>query len=146
MIWYETNNPMNIRFSSKNKWLGLRRPNGNGYRGFCEFENIEFALRAAMRLINNYILQQCSTVKEIITRYAPSSDNNPTFDYINFVCDNSHFLLRPETIVAPYSKEFYMLVSCMCRFETGCFMPSLDSLKAIAKKYNLINQLFPSEI
>lgn len=75
-------NPLNIRFSPMNDWrgqIGCRK-------GFCQFDSFYNGCRAAMVLLCNYIRKGYDTVPEIISRWAPASENN-TKAYINTVVD-----------------------------------------------------------
>lgn len=76
------NNPLNIRYSEKNQWQGLI---GND-NGFCKFETLGYGLRAAFVLLRNYYRKGHRSIKQIITRWAPPSEN-PTASYIEFVCN-----------------------------------------------------------
>ena len=78
------NNPLNVRYQRLNKWkvqIGQRK-------GFCEFSELEFGVRAAMYLVcRSYPQRGIMTYSEIINAYAPATENN-TFAYVKFVCDN----------------------------------------------------------
>ena len=61
-------NPLNIRHSTANRWLGLcpHRPN---VKGFCHFLNFAYGYRAAVVLIKNYISKYgADTPQKIIAR------------------------------------------------------------------------------
>lgn len=76
------NNPFNIRYSSLNKWKGLT---GN-HKGFCEFEDLKFAIRAAATiLMHSYRKRGVKSYRAIINSYAPDSENN-TVAYLAFIC------------------------------------------------------------
>lgn len=78
------NNPLNIRHDKKNHWLGLY---GADEAGFCIFHKMWYGYRAALILFRNYAdYYGCETVEEVITRWAPPTEND-TEDYIEFVCD-----------------------------------------------------------
>ena len=79
---YVRNNPLNIRYSAKNEWLGQI-----GHRnGFCVFSEEKYGWRAAFVLLKNYYKKGFRTVSQIIHRFAPASEN-PTSSYVSFVCD-----------------------------------------------------------
>ena len=79
---YTRNNPLNIRYSEKNEWLGQ-----TGERnGFCVFSEEKFGWRAAFVLLKNYYKKGFRTVSQIVHRFAPASEN-PTSSYVSFVCD-----------------------------------------------------------
>ena len=81
------NNPLNIR--KGNKWIGERYPQVD--RSFEEFETMEYGLRAAFKLMRNYITGfggkgvKYNTIRLLIRRWAPPSEN-ATQHYIDFVC------------------------------------------------------------
>ena len=79
---YTRNNPLNIRYSEKNQWLGQ-----TGERnGFCVFSEEKYGWRAAFVLLKNYYKKGFRTISQIIHRFAPASEN-PTSSYVSFVCD-----------------------------------------------------------
>ena len=74
------NNPLNIR-RSKAQWLGMRDFPTD--KQFCEFQNITWGFRAAFMLLSTYYLKhKCCTIRQVITRWAPPSENN-TANYID---------------------------------------------------------------
>ena len=76
------NNPFNIRYSSLNKWKGLL---GN-HKGFCEFEDLKFGIRAAATILMvSYRKRNVRSYRQIIFAYAPASENN-TENYLSFIC------------------------------------------------------------
>lgn len=76
-------NPANIRYNLSNSWKGLV----GSEKGFCKFENDLYGIRALIYLLRTYYLyRDCDTIRSIISRYAPSSEND-TDSYISFVSD-----------------------------------------------------------
>lgn len=76
------NNPFNIRYNAANRWIGLT---GN-HKGFCEFSELMYGIRAAAYIIMvSYRRRSIFTYKQIISAYAPSSENN-TEAYLSFIC------------------------------------------------------------
>lgn len=112
----KTNNPLNIRFSERNHWKGQM----SSYKGFCVFKDREHGYRAAYLLLQTYIRNGYDTIREIITRWAPPSENN-TAAYIDFVAE--------ETFISPDTKldcrtvhDYWSLIIIICamaRMETG---------------------------
>ena len=82
-LGYRNNNPLNIRFSPMNVWKGQTGCN----KGFCVFDTKVFGYRAAFVLLHNYVKRGYDTVSEIISRWAPESENN-TKNYIRVVVDH----------------------------------------------------------
>lgn len=81
------NNPLNIR--KGNSWIGERYPQMD--REFEEFQTIEYGIRAAFKLMRNYISGfggrsvKYNTIRKLIRRWAPPTEN-ATQRYIDFVC------------------------------------------------------------
>ena len=74
------NNPGNI--VAGDKWLGRTGTDGK----YVKFKSSVYGIRAIGKIINTYEKRyKINTVKGIITRWAPPSENN-TKQYINFVC------------------------------------------------------------
>ena len=85
------NNPLNIR-SSQTSWKGEVFPSKDSE--FEQFETAAYGIRAGAKLVRNYYrLHGISTVKGIISRFAPSSENN-TDAYILAVC--KHMGVKPD--------------------------------------------------
>ena len=107
------NNPLNIRYSAKTRWQGQ-----SGHcNGFCEFESLEYGIRAACYLILiSYRRAGACTPAAIIRRWAPPSDNNPTDKYITWVCEKAN-LVRFEQLY--YTADVARMVVAMAEFEQG---------------------------
>lgn len=91
------NNPGNIRHGDK--WKGLSQEQTDP--SFCQFETPEYGLRALMKvLLTYYWKRNLDTVRKIITRWAPPTENN-TESYIKAVAAginiNPDDVLRVET-------------------------------------------------
>ncbi len=81
---YRNNNPLNIRYSNVNNWLGKITNNTDG--AFEQFITMPYGYRAALYLLRKYIKTYgCNTIKKIIEKWAPPSENN-TDGYITSVC------------------------------------------------------------
>ncbi len=70
------NNPLNIRRTAKDEWKGLRAQQTDAE--FCQFESLEYGWRAAFYLLTRtyYHKYRLYTIRTIIRRWAPSSENN----------------------------------------------------------------------
>ncbi|MBT2339519.1 MULTISPECIES: structural protein [Pseudomonas] len=79
------NNPGNIDYVSANKWRGQLPPNPAIEKRFARFDTPENGIRALCKLLltyqNKYGLK---TVKDIISRWAPSAEND-TAAYVRAV-------------------------------------------------------------
>lgn len=112
---YRNNNPLNIRHSSDN-FLGevptYKDPS------FKTFSDMKYGFRAFYKLIKTYNVKYGKrTVKEIIERFAPPSENSTTV-YIKVVCDRTGF--TPGTEI-DYSDPVQMvtLACSMAYVENG---------------------------
>jgi hypothetical protein len=66
------NNPGNLRFSENNKWKGQI----GSAEGFCQFDTPVNGCRAMMTLLRNYYaIDGLVTLQDIISKYAPPSEN-----------------------------------------------------------------------
>ena len=115
------NNPLNIR-RSKAQWLGMRDFPTD--KQFCEFQNITWGFRAAFILLSTYYLKhKCCTIRQVITRWAPPSENN-TANYIDVVCSATH--LRPDDLLPAPLKDmntWCAIVRAMAKMECGKWWP-----------------------
>lgn len=74
------NNPGNIRYVESVKWQGLDDPPQEN--GFCRFKSPTYGIRAiARQLITYFDRDDCNTVRLMISKWAPPSEN-PTEKYI----------------------------------------------------------------
>ena len=91
------NNPLNIKYSEKNKWVGKKYTQKQD-KVFEEFKTMAFGIRAALKLISNYCMRENgSTPAAIIRRWAPSNaDGNHTKEYIAYVEKRMKQLLVEE--------------------------------------------------
>lgn len=77
-------NPLNIRRVAGTKWKGQRTEQTD--KSFVQFESVEYGLRAAFCILDTYRRKyQDVCVEDIISRWAPPSENN-TEKYIKNVC------------------------------------------------------------
>ena len=108
------NNPLNIR-AGKSKWLGQVLPQrGSGEGAFCHFESMEYGIRAAFCLLRTYATKyRLNCVKDIITRWAPPSEND-TQSYIRHVCVLTGFGGNQRLT----EKDWPRLIKAMARMES----------------------------
>ena len=79
------NNPLNIR-RSPSQWLGKVPYNQSTDCDFEQFTDMAYGYRAACRLIANYTKRpDCTTVQQIISRWAPMADGNNVKAYVSAV-------------------------------------------------------------
>lgn len=127
------NNPLNIRHG--NKWKGLA-PLQNDTR-FDQFISMEYGVRAGFRILHTYITKhQCNTLRKIIHRFAPVSENN-TDTYIRMISHKTG--IAPDTIISISDRNSLIsIVDAMIWCECGCHID--DNI--ITKGYQLA---FPHE-
>lgn len=117
------NNPGNIRASQPNTWDGQT---GIDDAGFAIFKSPEWGIRALGKLLQNYQrLHGLNTVAGIISRYAPSKENN-TQAYIRSV---ANALELDAGTTFDVSQKLTPLVNAIIKHENG-LNPYSDSLIA----------------
>lgn len=128
------NNPLNIR--KGNNWKG--ELNQQGDPSFEQFESMEYGVRAGFIIMRNNMKEslpkyrQCNTIRKLITRWAPPSENN-TAKYIEFVSKKSG--LHPdEEIRFREKRKMCAICEAMIRMECG---KTID-LKIIESAYDLV--------
>lgn len=109
-------NPLNIRLSKGKPWKGEVRPSQDPV--FCQFRDMAHGYRAAMLLLRNYVrLYRLSTPRELISRWAPPSEND-TRGYLDTVCKLTG--LEPdEPADLSRRKVLVPLVAAMSQVENG---------------------------
>lgn len=104
------NNPGNIR--PGDSWVGEAGVN----KGFVVFRELPFGIRAlAIDLVNKH-LKGYNTIRKVITRYAPESENN-TEAYIKAVSDSMN--LGPDHIYDLTKEHIQGFVMAICLHENG---------------------------
>lgn len=122
------NNPLNIRRSS-DKWLGMADTQTDP--AFVVFRSMHYGIRAAVIILRNYYKKHhLCTIQEIISRWAPLSEND-TYRYVEYVSDTlkkSHLatldMNDPATIAH--------LIQAMAVFESGTYL-KIDEVELIAR-------------
>jgi len=115
-IGIRNNNPLNIRVG-KDKWKGQVLPQRGSGEGavFCQFQSMEYGIRAAFCLLRTYARKyRLYSVRDIITRWAPPSEND-TQSYIRHVCMMTGFGGNQRLT----EKDWPRLVKAMARMECG---------------------------
>ena len=115
------NNPLNIRLSWRNKWKGQIPPSpsptgeGRGEAAFCQFESLEWGIRAAFCLLRTYKKKyNLNCIADIIMRWAPPNENQ-TAQYIRNVCRWTGIGGMQRLTEA----DWPILIQAMARQETG---------------------------
>lgn len=112
------NNPLNIRIG--NAWLGeVAKPTD---KEFEQFVSPLYGLRAGFIILRRYIERyDLRTVDEIISRWAPASENN-TENYVRQVCEIAK-LHRSDELSFSDSEKMIALVDAMVQVENGDSLP-----------------------
>lgn len=112
-IGLRNNNPGNIRVS-ESKFKG-ELPSDNAFK---KFDTIVNGYRAMFVLLRNYNrLYGINTIRGIVSRYAPPTENN-TSSYIEYVCMVCNYPPDKE-IDFKRKKLFVLIVYAMAYIETG---------------------------
>lgn len=127
------NNPGNIRQNSDN-FLGEIKPSTDP--AFKQFESIEYGYRAIFVTLNTYQKKYgLSTIRAMISRWAPPKDNNDTEAYIRAVSsesgvpENSHITSTNKDVMVP-------IVAAMSRVENGV----AANISEVQRGWNLFMQ------
>lgn len=109
------NNPGNIR-KSPTEWQGEKIPSTDPE--FKQFWSMAYGYRAMIRLLQNYSrLHGCHTIRRMISRWAPESENN-TRAYIATV--SAAIGIGPDEVIGVNNREVMCkLVAAMSRVENG---------------------------
>ncbi|WP_294964980.1 hypothetical protein [uncultured Flavobacterium sp.] len=119
------NNPGNLRLTNI-AWQGKIPNIENTGKGYEQFVNVHYGIRAMLKDLINDINKGKNTVTLLISEYAPKSDNNDTDSYIKSVSAtlgvspnekltqiNSTFLLRLARAIlkVELGKDFHGLIT-----------------------------------
>lgn len=128
------NNPFNIKIS-KSSWLGKLSSNTDGT--FEQFESMCFGLRAGLKLLFNYVRSGFDTPRAIISRFAPSSENNLKA-YLSYV-ERQGVLLDYKIDVSCYHGRFALcrLARVIVFYESRYAVATRDLLKIVCE-FNLV--------
>ena len=109
-------NPGNIR-RSRVRYKGECHPSTD--ESFKQFEAMEWGYRAMFILLDTYRVRYgLRSLKEMITRYAPPSENHTAL-YIDAVCEMTG--IRPDEKIDTRSRRVMVpIVAAMSRIENGC--------------------------
>lgn len=109
------NNPLNIRIST-DKFVGEVQPSADTQ--FKQFRTMAYGYRAAFRVLRTYINNyKCDTIRKIISRWAPETENN-TLAYVMAVSGRAG--IAPDAILsADNREEMVRIVAAMSYVENG---------------------------
>ena len=123
------NNPLNIRCSSGQTWLGECPEQGD--RLFVQFSSMKWGIRAALIIMRTYWKKGYRTSGQIIHRWAPPTENN-TDAYVKNVCTMTGLQPCQPLEENDYSK----LVSAMSLIETGRRIPA-EEIENVKQLFNI---------
>ena len=108
------NNPGNIR-NSPAKFKGETSKVGDSFKSFS---SPAYGYRAMIVLLKNYYNKGFKTIRAMINRYAPSSEN-PSSSYISYV--SSQLGISPDTDVHDivFTDKIKNLLTYITKFEQG---------------------------
>ena len=123
------NNIFNIRKGLGKKWTGET----GAKDGFVEFETREHSIRAWIVLMHTYrVKHRCGTVRAIIKRYAPLSENN-TEAYIKYCRERVY---KSEITWLSTTADYVRLGCAMAKMETGTVLTQQE-IYDVMRKYNV---------
>ena len=109
------NNLLNIRIST-DKFQGEVQPSQD--KEFKQFETAAYGYRAAFRILRTYINNyKCDTIRKIISRWAPKSENH-TENYIKVVSERSG-IPENDRVYADNREMMIRVVAAMSYVENG---------------------------
>ncbi|MBX2809954.1 MAG: structural protein [Cellvibrionaceae bacterium] len=106
------NNPGNIRRTA-DQWQGMSAVQNDS--AFVQFDSPEYGFRAMARILRNYDKRGLNTVREIISTYAPATENK-TEAYIRFVVERLNTLPDAALDIEAVMPE---LIHAITVFENG---------------------------
>jgi len=116
----KNDNPLNIRESAtdRTQWQGERPTDDD--TAFEEFKTPTFGIRAGALILCKYQEDyRLLTVQDIIAKWAPPTDNNPTRTYIEFVAKKMDVMVDQEIDILKNPELFCKLIMAMITFENG---------------------------
>lgn len=123
---YRNNNPLNIRKNAANAWKGKVVPGSDP--AFEQFITMAYGYRAALYLLRKYIGQGNNTIRKIINKWAPPSENN-TSSYVNNVAARTG--INADTVIARTDMDKLCKIAwAMAWSENGKAPASMDDIYA----------------
>lgn len=121
---YRNNNPLNIRKSATNAWKGKVVPGTDP--AFEQFISMAYGYRAGLYLLRKYISQGHNTIRKMINKWAPPTENN-TSGYISHVAARSG--ISADTIINRTDQDKLCKIAyAMAWSENGTPPASMDDI------------------
>lgn len=109
------NNPLNIEHNARNAWQGLDASPSDGR--FARFVEPQWGLRAALLILRKYQQRGLTTLRQMISTWAPAHENNVE-NYIGFVVRKTGFTPEQRINLADRA-EAIALLKAMVLMECG---------------------------
>lgn len=111
------NNPLNIRRGSV-AWYGEKPAAECADPEFCEFSELMWGVRAALKLLRKYItVYGCDSLQSIVYRWAPPVENNSKI-YLQYVVSRTS-IPASRVIAFDDMDRLIAIVRAMAAFESG---------------------------
>lgn len=108
------NNPLNIRKNS-DVFQGEVVPSKDN--AFKQFKTMAYGYRAGFKILSNYYRKyRLTTIRQMITRWAPENENN-TSAYVSLV--SSYAGIGPDDTLSFDREQMIRIVAGMSRVENG---------------------------
>ncbi|HUX55766.1 MAG TPA: hypothetical protein VMV77_02255 [Bacteroidales bacterium] len=123
------NNPFNMN-KTDSLWLGLVP--GSDVR-FASFIDLEHGVRAGLiNLFNGYFSRNL-TLRQIVGKYAPASDNNNELAYVEAIRKKTGIIGEQ----VPSKGQWLSVASAILFHENGFEVMNVDQLKEVVIKFKL---------
>lgn len=127
------NNPFNIKRSAT-RWQGERKEVHD--KTFAEFESVRYGIRAAWLILRRYIsIYHLYSVRQIIERWAPASENNVD-RYVHFIESQYHI----DYISC--DKDFRFLLTAIAWYESA-YALTYTEFWQVADEFMLSMPIYP---
>lgn len=125
------NNPLNIRYDKANLWIGQIEP----LNGFCQFDDLYYGFRAALKIFLMYRKRGIKSVSDIISQWAPIQEND-SVSYYRFV---SKYMNVTPSFIVPCERAWVSKLFCaMFRIEQGVSISSSEKMVLDSVLINLL--------
>lgn len=112
------NNPLNIKIG-KSKWVGKKNALEKKDFTFEEFDTMQNGVRAAIKLLQNYIRCGYNTVERIVPRWCPDETRENYTKYVLECMKGNLENFKPDAPMAVHDYEgLFVLVSAMAWWES----------------------------
>lgn len=123
---YRNNNPLNVRKNAASAWKGKVVPGSDP--AFEQFITMAYGYRCALYLLRKYIGQGHNTIRKIVTKWAPPSENN-TSGYVSNVATRTG--IGADTVIDRNDQQKLCKIAwAMAWVENGYAPSSMDDIYA----------------